>query len=226
MKAKWTIDSLSAGILCIATIAATGCGSSTANVRIMNASPGESAVSASVGGTSIATALAYATASGYTSVTSGSETLEVSQSSSSASVLNESISLESSTYYTILVANYPTSVAAVVLTDNNAAPASGDMNLRIIQAAPSLPSADVYVVAPGTSLSSVSPTLSTLSFESASGYLPLAAGSYEIYFTAPGQKTSYIDSGPLTFSTGQVRSLVGLDGSAGGYTSAVLDDLN
>jgi hypothetical protein len=100
------------------------------------------------------------------------------------------------------------------------------MNLRIIQAAPSLPSADVYVVAPGTSLSSVSPTLSTLSFESASGYLPLAAGSYEIYFTAPGQKTSYIDSGPLTFSTGQVRSLVGLDGSAGGYTSAVLDDLN
>jgi hypothetical protein len=226
MKAGWKISSLSVGLLGVATLAATGCGSSTASVRVLNASPGEGSITASVGGTSVASNLAYATASGYASVTSGSETLEVSPSSSSTSIVNESISLESSTSYTVMIANYSTSVASVVLTDNNSAPASGDMNLRIIQAAPSLPTADVYVVAPGTSLASVSPTMSSLSFESASSYLPLTAGSYEIYFTPPGQKTSYIDSGPLTFSAGQVRSLVGLDGSAGGYTSAVLSDLN
>jgi hypothetical protein len=89
-----------------------------------------------------------------------------------------------------------------------------------------LPSADIYVVAPGTSLTAVSPTISSQSFESASSYLPLTADSYEIYFTAPGQKASYIDSGPLTFTTGQVRSLVGLDGLSGGYTSTLLADLN
>jgi hypothetical protein len=192
----------------------------------MNASPGEGAITATLGDTSVATDLAYATVSDYTSVSSGSATVKVEQSSTSNSIIDQSISLTANGDYTILVANYSTSVAVVSLTDNNSTPSSGDCNLRIVQASPGLQSADVYVVSPGTSLSSVSPTVSSLSFESASSYLPLTAGTYEVYFTATGQKQAYIDSGPLSLSSGQVRTLVGLDGSAGGYTSALLSDVN
>lgn len=226
MKPSWQLTLMGVGLLCVATGATTGCGSSTAKVRVMNASPGQGSITATVGGTSVATDLAYATASGYTSVSSGSATLKVEQSSTSNSIIDQSISLTSKDDYTILVANYSTSVAVVTLTDNNSSPSSGDCNLRIVQAAPGLQTADVYVVAPGTSLSSVSPNVSSLSFESASSYLPLTAGTYEVYFTATGQKVAYIDSGPLSLSTGQVRTLVGLDGSAGGYTSALLSDVN
>ena len=35
-----------------------------------------------------------------------------------------------------------------------------------------------------------------------------------------------IDSNPLSFSAGQIRSIVGLDGQNGGFTTAVLSDLN
>jgi hypothetical protein len=224
MKPSWTLRLPGAGLFCVAIVLTSGCGSSTAKVRIINASPGEGAIIATVGGTSVASSLAYATASSYTSVTSGSATLEVEQSSSSTSIIDQSVSLTSKDDYSILIANYSTSVAVVTLTDNNTSPSSGDANLRIIQAAPALGTADVYVVAPGTSLSSVSPSVSSLSFESASSYLPLAAGTYEVYFTLTGEKQAYIDSGPLTLSSGDVDSMLGLDGSAGGYTSALIVD--
>lgn len=225
MKLREQLIYLRVGYLALTLSVTLACGSSTASVRIMNASPGESAITTTVAGDSIATSLAYGTASDYAKVKAGSDTLNVEQSSSSNSVLDTTVNLTAKDTYTILVANYSTSVAAVTLTDNNSSPSSGDFNLRVVQAAPGLQAVDVYVVSPGTSLSSVSPTVSDLSFESASGYLPLSAGTYEVYFTATGQKQAYLDSGPLTFSSGEVRTVVGLNGSAGGYTSAVLSDL-
>ncbi len=230
MKLREKLAVLCAGLLyllaVVMTVLLTGCGSSKATARIMNASPGESAITATIGSTSVASNLDYGTASDYVSVSSGSDTLDVEQSDTSNSIIDQSISLSSSTTYTILIANYSTSVKEVTLTDNNSSPSSGDFNLRAVQASPSLGAADIYVVAPGTSLSSVSPSVTDLSFESASTYLALSAGTYEIYFTPTGQKTASIDSGAISFSAGQVRTVVGLNGSNGGYTTAVLDDLN
>ena len=214
------------GVLTLALAVSSGCGSSTARVRIMNASPGEGAITATIGNSSIATSLDYGTASSYATVTSGSVALNVQQASSSNTVLDTTLSLGSNNTYTILVANYSTDVSAVTLSDNNSSPASDQFNLRIVQASPGLQAADIYVVSPGTILSSASPTVSDLSFGSASSYLPLAAGTYEVYFTATGQKQAYVDSGPISFSAGEVRTIVALNGSAGGYTAAVLSDLN
>jgi len=214
------------GLLCLIAAVLVGCGSSTAKARIVNASPGEGAITVTIGSTSVASSLDYGTGSSYASVSSGSPSLKVEQSSTSNSVIDETISLTSKSTYTILIANYSTSVSVVTLTDNNSSPSSGQFNLRLVQASPSLGAADVYVVSPGTSLSSTSASVTDLSFESASTYLPLSAGTYEIYFTPTGQKTASIDSGAISFSSGEVRTVVGLNGSNGGFTTTVLDDLN
>jgi hypothetical protein len=226
MKLRQQRAVVGVGLLCLIAAVFAGCGSSTAKARIVNASPGEGAITATIGGTSVASSLDYGTGSSYATVSSGSVSLNVEQSSTSNSVLDETISLTSKGTYTILLANYSTSVTAVTLTDNNSSPSSGQFNLRIVQASPSLGAADVYVVSPGTSLSSTAASVTDLSFESASTYLPLTAGTYEIYFTPSGQKTASIDSGAISFSSGEVRTVVGLNGSNGGFTTAVLDDLN
>jgi hypothetical protein len=226
MKQRQQLAVVCVGLLCLKAAVLAGCGSSTAKARIVNASPGEGAITATIGGTSVASSLDYGTGSSYATVSSGSVSLNVEQSSTSNSVINETINLASKSTCTILLANYSTSVTAVTLTDNNSSPSSGEFNLRIVQASPSLGAADVYVVSPGTSLSSTAASVTDLSFESASTYLPLSAGTYEIYFTPTGQKTASIDSGAISFSSGQVRTVVGLNGSNGGYTTAVLDDLN
>jgi hypothetical protein len=206
---------------------ALGCGSGgTAQARLLNASPGEGSLNGMANSTSFATNVSYGSASTYTSIPSGSDTLEVEVSGSSSAAINQTVSLVAKTPYTVMVAGYPSSIGAIVLTDNNSAPTSGNILLRVINASPSLGTADVYVVAPNTALDTVSPTVSALNFESASNYVSLAAGSYEVVFTETGQTVPVITSGSMTFGAGQVNSIVGLNGAVTGYTTAVLTDMN
>jgi Domain of unknown function (DUF4397) len=226
MKKPSNVGSSVVSLLLMTSIVLTlACGAGNSQIRLLNASPGESALTASIGSTAIGTTVNYGTASSYVSVPSGSVTLGV-EAAGTTSLINESITLSPSTYYTILAGNYSSAINATTLTDDNTTPTSGNVSIRIVNASPAIGTADVYVLAPGSSLSSASATVSSLDFESASGYQSLSAGTYEVYFTQPGQKSAMIDSGPLTFTSQQIRTVVGLDGQSGGFETAVLSDLN
>ena len=84
----------------------------------------------------------------------------------------------------------------------------------------------VYVEPPNTNIGSLAPTFSSLAFGAASPYGVLTPGDYEVYFTSPGQKFINLDTRVLSFTAGQIRTLVALNAQSGGYTSTVLADLN
>ena len=96
---------------------------------------------------------------------------------------------------TIVASNFSSSIAALVLTDDNSAPSSGYLKLRLVNASPGLGPVDIYIVTPGTDLNTVSPTLSNLAFDAATSYQSLTAGNYEVVLTLVGQKFSAIDTG-------------------------------
>jgi hypothetical protein len=81
-------------------------------------------------------------------------------------------------------------------------------------------------VTDGTDISSVNPTFSSLQFGTASSYSTLAAANYRVFFTPPGQKFVNLDSGTLTFTAGQIRTLLALNNPVGGFESTVLTDAN
>jgi hypothetical protein len=205
---------------------ALGCSSGTAQARLLNASPGEAGLDGMVNGSSFASNVTFGTVSKYSSVTSGLVMLEIEPAGSLSGQLNETVSLQSNMPHTVMVAGYPPNISTAILTDNSSAPSAGNILLRVINASPSLGTADVYVVAPNTALDSVRPTVSFLVFESASNYVSLAAGRYEVVFTETGQTVPVISSGSLTFTTGQVHSIVGVNGAVTGYTTVVLTDMN
>jgi hypothetical protein len=120
----------------------------------------------------------------------------------------------SGTDTTILASNFSSSVTYLVLADDNSAPASGDFKLRLVNSSPTLGTVDIYVVAPGTRVFTVSPTVGNVAFKGVVNYQSLAAGSCEIMVTVAGQKFVEIDSGSQTFSAGQVRAFVGLNNPA------------
>jgi len=211
----------------------TACGSNqntNAQFRLMDASPGETSLTVTINNVAFTSSVTYGTASPYNFVTSGTSTLDIQGpdilTGSTTTLLDGSVTLNQATTYTAVADNYPQDFGVTLYVDNNSVPASGNFNLRIINSAPGLGTVDVYVVAPGTSLESVSPKVANLAYQAASAYLPMTAGSYEVYFTLAGKKQAYIDSGPLAFSATQVRTLVGLNGATSGYTDAVLSDLN
>jgi hypothetical protein len=223
MTGLWKLASLAIGLLALAAVLLTsGCGSSNASLRLMNAFVGQPSLDMLINNKSAATGVVYGAASGYASVSSGAPNLQIEDTGTTNVLVNQTINLASGSHSTIL----STGSGTVVLSDNNTAPSSGNIEIRVINASPTLGTADVYIVPSGTAITPGSPTFAGLVYQSASGYQPLAAGSYEVIFTYQGQPFAVIDSNPLSFSAGQIRSLVALDGQNGGFTTAVLSDLN
>lgn len=206
------------------SIAGCGGGGST-RFRLMNAVPDEASLDVLLDNTSISSDLAYGTSTGYQSINSGSHQVAIEPAGASNTLLQQSISLASGSDTTVIASNFSSNIANLVLTDDNSATTSGDFKIRIVNAAPGLGPADVYIVAPATDLNTVSPTVSNLAFGAAAGYQSLTAGSYEVVLTPVGEKFAAVDTGSLTFAAGQVRTFVGLN-SPSGFTDTILQDVN
>ena len=199
---------------------ATGCGSSSAHVRVLNAIPIQSSIDMLIDGKDVASSIPYGAASGYSTESSGSRHLQIEANGSNPFV-DQTINISSGSYNTVL----DTASGASVLTDDNGAPASGDVKIRVVNASTNLGPADVYIVTSGTGLGAT-PTFSNVGVSAASGYDSVAGGSYQVYFTTPGTANVILTVGAFSFSSGQVRTVVVLDGQTGGITSSVLADVN
>jgi hypothetical protein len=214
------------GLIALASFT-IGCGSSSnAKIRLVNATPDENSLDLLVDTKNVASGVGYGAASAYASVSSGTRHLQVEPSGTTDVLIDTSSSIGSGSNLTLVSLNFSFNISSVLLTDDNSAPTSGNFKLRIFNASPGMGAQDVYVVTFGTDINSVDPTFSSLGFGSAAAYGTLTAGDYEVFFTAPGQKFINLDSGKLTFSAGQVRTLLALNNPAGAFVSALLTDAN
>ena len=209
------------GVSCVLLLA-TGCGSSTAHLRMLNAIPIQSNLDMLVDGKNVVSAIAYGAASGYVSVSSGSRHVQIEPSGGSSPLVDQSVSTSSGTFSTVM----ESSGGPLVLTDSHATPSSGNINLRVINASNNIGTADVYIVTSGAGIGGISPTFSNVTFPSATGYTTVAAGSYQVILTFPGTTSVELSTSALSFSSGQVRTIVVLDGQTGGVTTSILSDLN
>jgi hypothetical protein len=208
----------------------TNCGNtgSNAQLRALEASPDEATtLNVLLDGTTIFSNIALGTPTNYASVASGSRHLQVEPSNSSTPSIDETITFNTSTNYTLITANFATSLTPILLTDNLTAPASGDFQLRLVNAAPRAGPIDIYVVAPGTAAGSVPATVTSLPFTSATSYQSLTAGSYDVIFTQAGfSGVPYVQLSSVAFGAGQNRTVVLVPNAGGGYTAVMLNDLN
>jgi hypothetical protein len=221
------IPTLAAFLILISLL---GCGKSTSTrVRLVNASPDSNGLEVLLDSstTGAVTGVTFGTASKYVSLSAGAHAVQVKDPNAGSAPPVQNLNFTSGTDTTLLAASSYATLNIVELTDDNKAPTTGDVKIRVVHTAQSLGTVDVYIVAPGTDLGTVSPTYPSVAFEGATAYKEVAAGSYEVYITQPNQKFYYIDSGPLTLTAGQIRTVVALDNVAGnGYTAAVLADVN
>jgi hypothetical protein len=202
---------------------ATGCGSSsTAHLRLLNAIPIQSNLDMLIDTKNVASAIAYGSASGYVSVSSGSRHLQIEPTGTTSPIVDQNVSISSGSFSTVL----ESSSGPLVLTDDNTTPSSGNIKVRVINASSNIGTADVYIVSSGAGIGSASPTFSNVAFPSASGYSTVAAGSYQVILTFPGTTSVKLSTGSMSFNSGQVRTIVVMDGQTGGLTSSVLSDAN
>jgi hypothetical protein len=204
-----------------------GCGSGgQGKIRVMNASPDIGSLNILIDGKNVSSSLSYPGFTDYLSVASGSRKLEVQTVSSTTDLIDQNVSVSSGGSTTVMLVNYASDLSVLTLTDDNTAPTSGNFKMRVINASPTLGPMDVYILPQGESVPTSNATITNLAFQSASSYQTLTAGSYEVYFTLPNTKSVYIDSGPITLTAGQIRTVVAINGVGGWYDDRILTDLN
>lgn len=207
-----------AGILAMA-----GCGgkSDYAYVKFIHASPGAPNVDVQVASMFAAQNTMYGSAtSGYARVNAGSnEKVQVfAAGKDTSAVLSANATFAKNQYYTILALNTPAKLQAAIENDDLTPPTSGDCKIRVVHGSPSAGPVDVYVTAPGVSLTDpknpVAPVLSNFLFGTVTQYLQVPAGSYEVRVTVTGDPSAVaIDTGAtgVPLMAGNIYTAVALD---------------
>jgi hypothetical protein len=173
--------------------------SGTAKVRVVHASPDAPAVDVWVNGKKTLSDVPFFTASGYLDLPAGSyDILVVPAGKTEPAVIDaKGVKVEGGKAYTIAAVGKLANIKAAIFVDNLTAPAAGKAHVRVIHASPDAPAVDVKV-ANGPTL------IPGLAFPTASDYLPVDAGSYDLQVTPAGQSAVVLDLKGTKLEAGKI----------------------
>ena len=205
----------------------------TGRIRFVNAISGTTPVNVAVDGVPLGVSIAYAgtapapaTALYYPAYAGNRQFAVRRTADTSAHLLDAAVAVAANADHTVIGVGTATTATALLLTDNNAAPAAGNVKIRAVNAANAAGNVDVYITTQGADILAIAPTFAALAPRTASGYLERAAGAIQVRFTTAGTKTVVRDVSLGTLAAGVIRTAVLLEAAAGGtpLTSAVLTD--
>jgi len=177
---------LSSLVLMVSVVAVScGGGSSphgnpaTAQIRIMQASPDLGNVDIQANGKNLVTDLGWhgvfpMPTTNYVNVPLGSlHFQEFATGTTSPALVDTQFSVSANNYYTILTAGEQStgSLATIALGDDHVPPASGELRIRLVNAASTLGAVDIYLTSNPTDPLPATPTLPAFAYKSVSGYM-------------------------------------------------------
>jgi len=208
------------GLSVAAATLLTACGgggdSSTAQMRLLNASIGYAALDMSVDSTTVNSAVAYAGVGSYADVKTSATGTEIQSNSVGSTLASSTPTLAAGSHYAMIAYGSAGSLQTTLLQEDQEAPASGKSKLLVLNLAPDAGSMDVYVTGADETLDTASTVAAGIAAGSGSGYVSLNSGTFRVRLTAAGSKSDVrLDIPSITLPSAGVSTLV-LTGSAGG----------
>jgi hypothetical protein len=185
-----------AGVTLLSTVSAQN----DARIRVLHASPDAPAVDVFLDGSEAISDLAFDDITDYVAVPAGDHTVEVFPAAADGTgdpVISADVTLAADTDYTVAAVGLVADIEPLVLVDDNTAPAAGEAKLRFVHASPDAPAVDIYAEGAGV-------VVPAAAFKDASGYLGLAAGTYNLEVRAAGTETVALDLPGVVLEEGKV----------------------
>ena len=204
-----------------------------AYVRILHASPDAQAVDVYVNGELQLSDVAFQDGTGYLKLSDGNANIELRLAGTDTVAASYPASLNSNAYYAAIAVNQASDLEITVFDETDAV-TDGDIDLRVLHAAPAASSTDVdvFVSEPDAELGTA-PEVDALSYLSNRLLEGVEDSSYQIRVTADGSTDIIYDSGSVDVSddaivvavnSEQGRSSISLLVWAGPAATAVLDN--
>jgi hypothetical protein len=212
---------VSLAVLTLLLPALPGCQSITGNpniseVRIIDASPDEGPIDVYQSTNILASDLFLGTSTTYIQITPGTYGILVDNYGTRQTIIQEQGTFQSSSKYTVLVGNYANSLQETILKDQSVAAPTGQIAVRFIDQSTRAGALDLYLVPTGSTLITVKPVLTNITFNVNTGYFNVPAGTYTLIALPAGTiptvtgTTSYTGAS-ITYSGGAARTFFLLD---------------
>ncbi len=172
-----------------------------ARVLFVHASPDAPAVDIYVGQNRRVKNLGYPDHSSYRSVRSGTQTVKVNVAGTATSVIDAPVPFEPRTAYTIFAVDRVANIAPLVLTDDLTRPAAGKAHVRFVHLSPDAPAVDVALANGGAVV------FGNQSFQQATAFTPLAAGTYDLEVRLAGTRTVVLPLPGVTLKAGRIYTV-------------------
>jgi len=220
--------------LAAVSIFAASCGnSSQAHLRFVHAIQDAGALDIDVNGTQDFTDISFRgvlpNQPGYTSIPSGSDTMEGVLTGTTTEAFSDTVTWRGGAEYTVIATGFETgtngaNVVLLSIPDNIPTPPAGDVAFRVIHASPSGPgTVDVYIELNPNNGPALPITIQGLAYTQASPYMSFAYNpnddpippGFTVYVTASGSMEPIISETINPGAVGAVRTLVLTDVQGG-----------
>lgn len=199
-----------------------------ASVRVIHNSPDAPAVDIVVNDNfeaPLVESLMYPEFTPYVDVPAGTSNIKVAVADTQTSVINADLTFAAGSMQSVYAVNTVANIEPLVLTDDSRSVVT-EAKVRLVHGSPTAGNVDIYVTAPNTDITTLSPAFSGVPFKADTGYVPLAEGDYQVRVTPTGTKNAVIDTGTISVSAGGVYTAVARDAESGALGLILLDDFN
>lgn len=188
-------------------------------VRVVHASPDAPPVDVIANddfGMPAVAALSFPDFTDYLTLTPGPINVKVVPTGTMAPVvIDEDLTLDAGVSYTVIATDVLASIVPTVLVDDLRRVAT-EARVRIFHGSPTAGEVDIYVVAPGTDITDETPAFTAVPLGADTGYVPLAAGDYDVIVTPTGTKDAAIGPATITVAAGGIYTAAARDEIGGG----------
>lgn len=225
----------------------TSCDSSapgdTAQLRIIHARDGAPAVDVVVNGETLLQDIEFSEASGFAEVTGRSATIDIRPAAGGGTLSTATTALVAGARYTLLfssagsdselriaadtAAGLPLGPPPTEPSDTAEIPGESKIKIRVIHNAADAPPLDVYLSLDGEPFAGGFPLVEPFTYgvglnPEFPGYIERDPGVWRVRFTADDTHDIVLDTGPISMSAGQVRSVVLFSSDSTGLGLAVV----
>ena len=230
----FSVSALVLGALSLGLI--SGCNVSNDNIneiriRLVNVNPDGPTKEVRINDELIEAALNYGDVGNFGSARSGVFRIDVRPISTTTAQISEDLNAQSPESHTVLIVGRKLTTPVLQflnLLDDRNQPGSGRGRLRVVNAAATLSTVDVYITGANDPISSAIRIYQDVPFAGVADYFEYPAGSYRVQVTNANDPNVVMDSGAIDVGSKEIRTMIIMDAKGAGapYQNLILHDLN
>jgi hypothetical protein len=190
--------------------------SSSAQLRVIDASPDAGSVDGYQNNAGLAYNLGFGMVTTYVPMQPGNYTLSAVKAGTRQTLATGAVSLAAGHQYTSVVGNIAAAMQQTLYVDQTQPAPAGQVSVRLIQQITRGGAVDVYLVPGSGKLAFTAPLITNLSFGGNSGYVTFPAGTYAVVVAPAGSSPTssagtLLSGAQVSYASGAVRTIVLID---------------